>query len=246
MAQCPEICFCNVEPLQSGPTLKHVWGCNFLDLDNLGNWNLGCNSAWRLLHPEITSPEGAALGVPTGCRKGCLLASIALSSGSYRTVSSSKPQGQAVSASSPLLFLVYHWPLWFLFSHLCQSSCSYSPFRNLILSKKISKNILCRFFLAAQSLRWSAKGYLIVSHGLQNARASSRGTWAPLPQACGILVPTPGIEPRSSALEGRFLTTGPWGKSLCSIYGCLQWENWAIQFHPPLLGSLSTYKIFKK
>ena len=32
--------------------------------------------------------------------------------------------------------------------------------------------------------------------------------------ACGILVPQPGIEPISPALEGKFLTTGPPGKSL--------------------------------
>ena len=31
--------------------------------------------------------------------------------------------------------------------------------------------------------------------------------------ACGILVPRPGFEPASPALEGRFLTTGPPGKS---------------------------------
>ena len=34
------------------------------------------------------------------------------------------------------------------------------------------------------------------------------------PPACGILVPWPGIEPTSPALEGGFLTTGPPGKSL--------------------------------
>ena len=33
------------------------------------------------------------------------------------------------------------------------------------------------------------------------------------PVACGILVPQPGIEPASPALEDRFLTTGPPGKS---------------------------------
>jgi len=33
------------------------------------------------------------------------------------------------------------------------------------------------------------------------------------PKVCGILVPWPGIEPVSLALEGRFLTTGPPGKS---------------------------------
>ena len=36
----------------------------------------------------------------------------------------------------------------------------------------------------------------------------------PLVAACGILVPRPGIEPASPALEGGFLTTGPPGKSL--------------------------------
>ena len=33
------------------------------------------------------------------------------------------------------------------------------------------------------------------------------------PAACGILVPRPGIEPMSPALQGRISTTGPWGKS---------------------------------
>jgi len=34
-----------------------------------------------------------------------------------------------------------------------------------------------------------------------------------LPTACGILFPQPGIQPVSPALEGKFLTTGPPGKS---------------------------------
>ena len=38
------------------------------------------------------------------------------------------------------------------------------------------------------------------------------------PAACGILVPQPGIEPTSPALEGGFLTTGPPGKSQDSSY----------------------------
>ena len=37
------------------------------------------------------------------------------------------------------------------------------------------------------------------------------------PVACGILVPWPGIEPTSPALDGRFFTTGPPGKSQDSI-----------------------------
>ena len=39
--------------------------------------------------------------------------------------------------------------------------------------------------------------------------------------ACGILVPQPGIEPTSSALQGRFLTIGPPGKSWdCFVLCC--------------------------
>ena len=54
---------------------------------------------------------------------------------------------------------------------------------------------------------------LVVVCGLQSA-------WVQLfscPVACGILVPPPGIEPASPALEGRFLTTGPPGKSLYNL-----------------------------
>ena len=57
------------------------------------------------------------------------------------------------------------------------------------------------------------------------------GAWAPehagsvvaalgfsCPAACGSLVPGPGIEPTSPALEGRFLTTGPRGNSPMSCF----------------------------
>ena len=44
--------------------------------------------------------------------------------------------------------------------------------------------------------------------------------WPSCPMACGILVPQPGIEPASLALEGRFLTTETLEKSLSS-YSCL-------------------------
>ena len=40
-------------------------------------------------------------------------------------------------------------------------------------------------------------GFIVVAHGLS------------CPEACGILSPGPGMEPASSALEGRVLTTGP-------------------------------------
>ena len=46
----------------------------------------------------------------------------------------------------------------------------------------------------------------------------ARGLRLSCPVACGILVPRPGIEPMSSALEGGFLTTGPPGKSPRGLY----------------------------
>ena len=47
-------------------------------------------------------------------------------------------------------------------------------------------------------------GHVVATHGLGCSTA------------CGILVPQSGIEPASPALKGRFLTTGPPGKSLVS------------------------------
>ena len=49
----------------------------------------------------------------------------------------------------------------------------------------------------------TARGILIVAHGLSSC-----------PKASGILVPRPGVEPSSPALEGGFWTTSPPGKSL--------------------------------
>ena len=51
----------------------------------------------------------------------------------------------------------------------------------------------------AQSLGCGSS--VVVAHGLS------------CPMACGILVPRLGIEPMSPALAGKFLTTGPPGKS---------------------------------
>ena len=73
----------------------------------------------------------------------------------------------------------------------------------------------------------AAHGIFVVAHGL----LSSCGTWAlehagsvvaahglSCPTLCGILVPRPGIEPASPALEGGFLTTVPPGKSQCQNF----------------------------
>ena len=68
--------------------------------------------------------------------------------------------------------------------------------------------VACRLFVVACRLLSSCgpralerEGSVVVARGLS------------CPEACGILVPRPGIEPASPALEGRFLTTGPPGKS---------------------------------
>ena len=54
-------------------------------------------------------------------------------------------------------------------------------------------------------LRWSSM-----------RRMSSRLGGLHCPIACEILVPSPGIKPTSLALEDRFLTTEPQGKSFHS------------------------------
>ena len=49
--------------------------------------------------------------------------------------------------------------------------------------------------------------------GLQHAGSLIEAHGLSYPAACGILVPRPGIEPASPALEGGFFTAGPPGKS---------------------------------
>ena len=58
-------------------------------------------------------------------------------------------------------------------------------------------NIYIIFYFGwASPLLW-CMGFIVVAHRLS------------CPKAYGILSPGPGMEPASSALEGRFLTTGP-------------------------------------
>ena len=58
----------------------------------------------------------------------------------------------------------------------------------------------------------TAVASLVAEHGFQGM-VFSYGTWASLP--CGMWdLPRPGIEPVPAALAGRFLTTGPSGKSI--------------------------------
>ena len=51
-------------------------------------------------------------------------------------------------------------------------------------------------------------GFFVAAHGFSVVHRLGRS------RARGILVPPPGIEPSSPALQGGFLTTGPPGKSL--------------------------------
>ena len=56
--------------------------------------------------------------------------------------------------------------------------------------------------------------------------------------ACGILAPRPEIKPTSPALEGRFFTSGPPGKSHTSLFIDLCWSNLALIL--PIVGGLLT------
>ena len=69
--------------------------------------------------------------------------------------------------------------------------------------------------------------------GFPRCRAQAAGSQASAvlvhglrcPEVCVVLVPGPGIEPMSPALEGGFLTTGPPGKSLYGILEGIKWDK---------------------
>ena len=68
---------------------------------------------------------------------------------------------------------------------------------------------------------FGSAGALVMAHGIFLLQRM-----APLVVALGfscsvayeILLLLPGITPASNALQGRFLTTGPWGKPQGSLY----------------------------
>ena len=61
----------------------------------------------------------------------------------------------------------------------------------------------------------------------QNMGSGASGLSRPV--ACGILISRPGIEPMSSALAGRFLTTGLPGKSISPAYSLLLTQSITFQ-----------------
>ena len=66
--------------------------------------------------------------------------------------------------------------------------------------------VVCRLLVAACGL--------LSSYGTEHVGSVAVVHRLSRPVACGTLVPQSGIKPMSPALEGRFLTTGPPGKSL--------------------------------
>ena len=78
-----------------------------------------------------------------------------------------------------------------------------APFRCIFSAIKI---LLVDFFLAVLGLRWGSRTSSILHRGLVVS-------FELFVVACGILVPRPGIEPTSPALEGGFSATEPpgWG-----------------------------------
>ena len=81
--------------------------------------------------------------------------------------------------------------------------------------------VVCGFSLSS-CCAWGSGVHGLCSCGMQVLlrRTSSlvAAHWLSCPVAFGILVPQPGIEPTSPALEGRFFTTGSPGKSWMRVY----------------------------
>ena len=75
--------------------------------------------------------------------------------------------------------------------------------------------------MATTGLSWGIQASIVVLRGLSCSKAH------------GILVPWPGIEPMSPALQGRFLTTGLPGKSLTPIFLNQGSEFPDLCSHPP-------------
>ena len=97
-------------------------------------------------------------------------------------------------------FIYYFWQRWVLVVARRIFCCGAG---SSLRGAGFSLVVVCGFSLSSCGA-WAPEhvGSVVVAHGLS------------CPAACGILVPRPGTEPASSALEGRFFTTGPPGKSL--------------------------------
>ena len=154
---------------------------------------------------------------------------------------------------------IYIWLiLSFLLFLLCPTCVSLTIFSRCLLLAvlfeilSLKKNIYIYIFIRLFLVLVVVPRFLAVGAWL----LSSYSLWAPehgvsvvvlcgliCPMACGILVPWPGIEPTLPALEGRFLTTGPPGKSPPFLSLFLWLSSWALQVtstsscSPPSLSS---------
>ena len=102
------------------------------------------------------------------------------------------------------------WAIQFMGSQTVGHDWATNPFTfyHLLLLYTLTFSITKYLFVwphqvlvAALNLQWGQRAALDVAHNLN------------CPKAFGILVPQPRIKPTSPALEDRFLTTGPPGKS---------------------------------
>ena len=118
-------------------------------------------------------------------------------------------EGQSYSQS--LLRTPIKWSLFLTFIYLFIFGCIRSQVQHTGSSLQHAGSFvgIHRLFIAVRGLlsscgAWAAErmGSVVAAHGLS------------CPAACGLLVSRPGIKCTSPALEGRFLTTGPPGKSL--------------------------------
>ena len=98
------------------------------------------------------------------------------------------------------------------------------PLMTLLLWIFVFWGGLLFFIVAASSLSCGPWLFIVVQASLDVARRhSSFGTWDPVnrlrcPAAYGILIPRPGTEPISTALEGGFSTIGPLGNILSLLF----------------------------
>ena len=84
-------------------------------------------------------------------------------------------------------------------------------------SWEVTELILLLLFLAVLVLHCGKWASLVMALGLQSMQAQQLRLTGLVVHACRILVPLPGIEPMSPALEGRFLTTRWPGKALTEL-----------------------------
>ena len=189
--------FCLISPCQLRST-GHRWMCV---LAKLKNWSRGIKSRqgpvwYTTKDSEIQPHQGEPALSPSS------LASIFLATpGSIWDLSSLTRDWTCAPCSGKLRVLITGLPgksLQLQFSNWFFSTFSVQFFFFYCVAAGRTFVVLCGIFPCC-ALTVVAGGRLSCS------------------KACGVLVPRPGIKPVSPALEGRFLTTGPPGKSLCPV-----------------------------